>query len=139
METPALKDKATVPTGEVLAQALQGSYAAFETWREMLSEMGIALQWNYYNDGKAWLCKMILGKKNLGWLIPYDGFFRTNFFFMARHAEAIAVANISESQKAEFAAKDFGTAKLHPVSVRIANRDQLAEALTILQLKQRLK
>lgn len=139
MKTPALKDKATTPTPEVLASTLQESFAALEAWRETLSGMGIELQWNYYNDGKAWLCKMVLGKKNLGWLIPYEGFFRTNFFFLARHTEAISTADISESLKAQFASKDFSTAKLHPISVRITSREQLAEAMAVLKLKQKLK
>lgn len=139
METPALKDKATTPTAEVLTATLQASYTAFEDWRQTLSDMGIELQWNYYNDGKAWLGKMVSGKKNLGWLIPYEGYFRVNFFFMARHAEAIAEADISESLKAEFASKDFSSAKLHPVSVRTTGCEQLAEALEVLRLKQKVK
>lgn len=139
MDSPALKDKATAPTPEVLAATFEASYAAFEAWRQTLSDMGIELGWNYYNDGKAWLCKMVSGKKNLGWLIPYEGYFRVNFFFMARHAEAIAASEIAESLKAEFLDKDFGAAKLHPVSVRITDCGQLAGALDVLRLKQKVK
>lgn len=139
MENPALKDKLSVPTDEVLARTLQASHAAFIRWRELLATEGVGLQWRYYADGKSWLGKMLCGKRNLGWLVPYAGYFRTDFYFTARAAAAIAASDLPETAKAEFAAKDFTQAKLHPLSFRIAAPDDTAGALTALRLKRTLK
>lgn len=139
VESPALKNRDAAPTDDMLAQTLQASYGAFATWRAQLAAEGVELQWNYYRDTNAWLGKMLAGRKNIGWLIPYAGYFRTNFFFMERHSGAIAASEIPEPLKAEFAAKDFTTGKLQPLSVRIANPDPLADALTVLRFKKTLK
>lgn len=139
MENPALTDKLSVPTDEVLARTLQASHPAFIRWRELLAAEGVGLEWRYYADGKAWLGKMLCGTRNLGWLVPFAGYFRTDFYFPARAAVAIAASELPETVKAEFAAKDFTQAKLHPLSFRIATADDTAGALAALRLKRTLK
>lgn len=81
METLALRDGDILPTQEVLEAVLGSSYPAFEELNALLIAMEIRPEWNYYRDGKAWLCKMMSKKKNMGWLHVYDGFFRVSFFF----------------------------------------------------------
>ena len=102
METLALRDGDILPTQEVLETALGSSYPAFEELNALLIAMEIRPEWNYYRDGKAWLCKMMFKKKNMGWLHVYDGFFRVSFFFMERHLSAIADLNISDHIKEDF-------------------------------------
>lgn len=80
METLALRDGDILPTQEVLEAVLGSSYPAFEELNALLISMEIRPEWNYYRDGKAWLCKMMFKKKNMGWLHVYDGFFRVSFF-----------------------------------------------------------
>lgn len=138
MDTPALKDKDLFPSDDVLRQTLGASYPAFERWREMLTARQIDLDWRYYNDGNAWLCKMMSAKNNLGWLIACDGCFRTTFYFTAKYAEAIAGAEIPGTAKEEYRRAE-PTAKLRPLSVRISDNSLLNDALAILQLKQKLK
>ena len=65
MELPILKDKNIFPTNEVLADVLEASFPAFEAFSASAEAAGLTLEWNYYNDGKAWLCK-VLSKR--GWL-----------------------------------------------------------------------
>ena len=35
--------------------------------------------WNYYNDGKRWLFKMVLKKKTIFWSTVIDGCFQDHF------------------------------------------------------------
>ena len=58
METLALRDGDILPTQEVLEAILGSSYPAFEELNALLIAMEIRPEWNYYRDGKAWLCKM---------------------------------------------------------------------------------
>ena len=74
MELPILKDKNIFPTNEVLADVLETSFPAFETFSASAETAGLTLEWNYYNDGKVWLCKVLSKKKNLAWLVVYQNY-----------------------------------------------------------------
>lgn len=114
------------------------SYPAFEELNALLISMEIRPEWNYYRDGKAWLCKMMFKKKNMGWLHVYDGFFRVSFFFMERHLSAIADLNISDYIKEDFyEMKPVG--KLLPMSIVVGDKEKLEDVLTVLRFKRSLK
>lgn len=137
METLALRDGDILPTQEVLEAVLGSSYPAFEELNALLIAMEIRPEWNYYRDGKAWLCKMMF-KKNMGWLHVYDGFFRVSFFFMERHLSAIADLNISDYIKEDFyEMKPVG--KLLPMSIVVGDKEKLEDVLTVLRFKRSLK
>lgn len=138
MEIMALKDKSMIPETEVLKKVLAGSYVAFVQWKQRQVEIGIVLEWKYYNDGKAWMGKMMLGKRNMGWLFIYSGYFTVTFYFMERHLRAIADSDIPENIRQDFY-RTKGTGKLMPMSVKIDNGLKVAEALKILYLKKELK
>lgn len=138
MEALALRDGDILPTQEVLETALGSSYPAFEELNALLIAMEIRPEWNYYRDGKAWLCKMMFKKKNMGWLHVYDGFFRVSFFFMERHLSAIADLNISDHIKEDFyEMKPVG--KLLPMSIVVGDKEKLEDVLTVLRFKRSLK
>ncbi len=134
MEAMVLKDKNVFPTEEVLEKVLEKSYPAFEELGNALAGLGLKLEWNYYNDGKSWLCKMLLKKKNLGWLSVWNGFFKTTFYFTEKHLEGIAGLDIAEQIKENFCrAKPIG--KLIPMVIDIRHKEQLKDVLTIIQYK----
>ncbi|WP_320935371.1 DUF3788 family protein [Bacteroides nordii] len=138
METLALRDGDIFPTQEVLEAVLGSSYPVFEELNALLIAMEIRPEWNYYRDGKAWLCKMMFKKKNMGWLHVYDGFFRVSFFFMERHLSAIADLNISDYIKEDFyEMKPVG--KLLPMSIVVGDKEKLEDVLTVLRFKRSLK
>jgi hypothetical protein len=138
MEAMVLKDKNVFPTEQVLEAALGTSYPAFKELCDALAGMELQPQWNYYNDGKAWLCKMLNKKKNLGWLSVWDGFFKTSFFFTEKHLEGIAGLDIAESVKDDFVrAKPSG--KLIPIIFTIHREEQLKDVLTVVRFKKSLK
>lgn len=70
METIQLKDPNTPPSDEVLANVLGDSYDAFDELMKTVAEPPYELLagWNYYKDGKAWLCKVQFKKKTVFWL-----------------------------------------------------------------------
>lgn len=138
MEAPILKDKNIFPTPEVLADMLGTSYPAFEEFSASAEKAGLTLEWNYYNDGKAWLCKILSKKKNLGWLIVYPNFFRINAYFAERHLERIAEMDITESIKEEFY-QQKPSGKLIQMSINITDKDQVKDALTMILFKKGLK
>lgn len=81
MEPLILKDKNVFPTNEVIADVLEASFPAFEEFSASAAAADLTLEWNYYNDGKAWLCKVLSKKKNLAWLVVYQSFFKVTSYF----------------------------------------------------------
>ena len=138
METLALRDGDILPTQEVLEAVLGSSYPAFEELNALLISMEIRPEWNYYRDGKAWLCKMMFKKKNLGWIGVFDGYFKVSFYFTEKHLNAIVDSDISDIIKEDFYnAKPSG--RLLPMTVAVTDKEKLKEVLPVLLFKKNLK
>lgn len=133
-----LKDKDVFPTLPVLENVLKESFPAYEEFINRLSDLGFVPEWNYYNDGKAWLCKLLWKKKNLGWLYVYNGYFNISCFFTERHSEAIVNLDIDTQIKNRY----FGiesSGKLKPLTIRIESSEQLPDTIKILLFKKEQK
>ena len=142
METQMLlRDPEIYPSDEVLNDVL--GKTACDTLASFLGTVTgedyvLSMEWRYYNDGKAWLGKVVHKKKTILWLSVWDGLFKATFFFMERHLEAIAALEISETIKENFAgAKSIG--KLIPMTFEITDEEQLKDLLTVVRFKKSLK
>lgn len=140
METQLLREKQILPTGEVLEDALGKSYPVFEEMMEIItsSPYGLEPQWNYYNDGKAWLCKVCFKKKTVFWLSVWDSYYKIGFYFTAKTGGAIAALPIDELIKKEFV-KHKPIGKLLPLAMNITHKDQIKDLLTLIEYKKSLK
>jgi len=135
-----LRDPEVFPSKEVLENALGNTYPVFESFMDSItnSEYGLIPEWNYYKDGKAWLCKVCFKKKTVFWLSVWEGYFKTGFFFTEKHVEEIAALNISESIKSDFAcSKSIG--RLIPMIINIESNEQIRDVLTVIRFKKSLK
>jgi hypothetical protein len=140
MERPLLNDKNIPVTDEVLEKTLGEGYQAYREMLELITgdEYGLVPEWRYYNDGKAWLCKMVFKKKTVFWLSVWDGYFKTAFYFVERHLPGIYDLDIDGSIKEELRnVKSFGS--LYPVIMRIRKPEQITDLLTIIRYKKSLK
>jgi hypothetical protein len=140
MERPLLNDRDIPVTEEVLQKVLGRSYPVYEKMIKTVTgeEYNLVPEWRYYNDGKAWLCKMVYKKKTVFWLSIWDGFFQTSFYFMERHCPGIAELDIEKSIKDQLkSGKTFGT--LFPVTLKINKEEQTGDLLKIIEYKKRLK
>lgn len=135
-----LRDADIFPSDKILEDALGEGFNVLVSFLETITnnEYALTLEWRYYNDGKAWLGKAVYKKKTIFWLSVWEGFFKTSFFFMEKHLEAIAKLDISETIKDEFAkAKTIG--KLIPMIFDINKENQLGDLLTVVWFKKSLK
>ncbi len=140
MEEQLLRDQDAPPSEELLRSALKSSYQAYEEMMKVITGAGYGLepQWNYYRDGKAWLCKVVFKKKTIFWLSAWDGFFRAGFYFVERHCPGIHDLEIDDSIKQELKkARPFGT--LYPVALSITGPEQVRDLLTLINYKKGLK
>ncbi|HBL77321.1 MAG: hypothetical protein A2W90_21880 [Bacteroidetes bacterium GWF2_42_66] len=140
MEGPLLKEQSVFPSEEILGNVLGDSFPVFTELMESVtkSACGLTSQWNYYNDGKAWLCKMQYKKKTVFWLSVWDGFFKTAFYFTEKTGAGLMELDIKESLKQSFnSAKSFG--KLIPLVFTMRTKDQLEDLLKVIEYKKSLK
>ena len=134
-----LRDKEVYPDEKVLGNTLKNNYIVYEQLMDAIRspELELSTVWNYYNDGKNWLCKVFHKKKTIFWLSVWDGFFKTSFFFTEKTSEGIASLDIKEIIKKEFfESKPIG--RLIPLVIDV-NKDNLEDVLKIAMYKKKLK
>jgi hypothetical protein len=132
---PLLNEPSILPTKEVLQKVLGKSYAVFEEFSAMLTEQGITLDWKYYNDSKAWLCKVSYKKKTVFWLSIWGSYFQASFYFLERHLEGIMALGIDNSHYT--LAKEWG--KMIPLFFYITKSEQLPDVLKMVEYKKTCK
>ena len=138
MYTIQLTDPEIFPTPEVLKTTLGGSYPAYERLTGRFQEYGLDHTWNYYKDGKAWLCKVIYKKKTVFWLSAWDGYFKTTFYFTEKTAPGIDSLEIQKSIKNNFHnAPHIG--KLIPLTMEFGDSDLVEDFYRIVAYKKSLK
>jgi hypothetical protein len=140
MEKPLLNDPAIPPDGEQLRSILGESYEVYDEMMETITapECGLAPEWRYYNDGKAWLCKVVFKKKTVFWLSVWDRFFKVSFYFAGRHCPDVAELDIDPAIKENLSeAKPFGT--LFPVTMEMKRKEQIADLIRLVEYKKKLK
>ena len=140
MEIQLLREQGIYPSKEVLKNVLGEVYCVLEELETQLrqDEFGLTFDWNYYRDGKSWLCKVCHKKKTVFWLSVWEGFFKTAFFFLERHVEGIAALDIPEHIKDDFGrTKPVG--KMLPMLLNINKKEQLPDLLKIIKYKKTAK
>jgi hypothetical protein len=140
MEGPLLKDEHVYPTAEILQKVLGKSFEAFRELTDTILKppYELDLVWNYYKDGKAWLCKVVFKKKTIFWLSVWDGFFKTGFYFTEKNGAGIKELEIDPKLLDEFiAAKPIG--KLIPLSICMKNTGQLDDLFKLAKYKKGVK
>ena len=137
METQLLKEPEIYPSREVLKDSLCDVYSVFEELESLLTqnEFGLTLDWHYYKDSKAWLCKVARKKKTVFWLSIWQNYFKTSFFFLERHLEGIAALDIDE--KNYTLEKEWG--KMIPMIFNITDKKQISDLLKIVKFKKTAK
>ena len=138
MDTQLLRDKELYPTEEVLQKVLMDSIQAYNQLVTTIAELQAEMIWRYYNDGKAWLCKVQHKNKTIFWLSVWDGYFKTTFYFTEKNCQGIELLDIDQTIRNEFRNnKPIG--KFLPLTLTIQNRKQLIDLLKIAEYKRGLK
>jgi hypothetical protein len=140
MERPLLNDKGRFPDDAVLAAHLGKAKPAWDAFAaKVAAEFGpAALEWRYYNDGKAWLCKVVHRKKTVCWVSVWDKYFKTVFYFTPKSDEDIAALPLPPELKAAYRAHEpFGTLK--PFIVEVKSKKALEHVGVLVEYKSGLK
>lgn len=138
MNELALTDKDQYPEIEILEKILLDSFLIYQETIQRLLIEDITIVWNYYNDGKAWLGKLMWKKKNLGWLHIYHAMFKITVYFSEKYRAGIADIDIDEDMKSSFF-KNSASGKLYPLTIHIQKERELVYLLNVIRYKKKCR
>ena len=138
MERQILTDPMVTPEDAVLEDALGKNYSLFTEFARNINELNLVLEWNYYNDTKSWLGKVLHKKKNLCWISVWNTGFKMTFYFPERAIDGVFQLDIDNEIKNN-ARETKPVGKSHPVIMLIKNKKLIKNGLKILEYKKSLK
>ena len=130
MSNIMLLDEAVYPSEDILSAALGDIYPAYRAFCDMLEAAQVAMEWRYYKDSKAWLCKCQHRKKTVFWLSIWEGYFQTGFFFTQVTSEGVP-AHLQIFEKP--------VGKFLPIVMKIDCEGQLGDLELLIAYKKSLK
>jgi hypothetical protein len=139
-ENLLLTDKQIYPTDEFIFSII-GDMKIF--WQSIMNHMtnnykDSAGEWNFYNDGKRWLFKMIYKKKTIFWAGILTDTFRITFYLGNKAETIIENSDLPQSIKEEFrTAKRYGL--IRPVTFIVKDKTDVNNVLKMIAIKSKLK
>lgn len=128
----ALKDRQTIPDETILDNVLGQTKPMLDSLLGKTTQVNLI--WNYYNDGKAWLGKLMYRKKNLGWLHVFPGYFKITVYFTEKAAAEVKSLHLSEKTLGNFPDMNH-TGRLIPFSVAPESDEDIEDILLLLDFK----
>lgn len=140
-EIQLLRDPEVKPSEQVIRDIYDDKlFGVYKDIFEIISnpELQLAHEWNYYRDGKSWLCKVIHKKKTVFWLSLWDKLIKTSFFFTEKTRGGVGDLPVNEKIKKNFEQAKF-TGKLIPLIMDINSKEQLKDLIEMIKYKKSLK
>jgi hypothetical protein len=136
MDTLLLKEEEIFPADDILQEALGKLYSTYKVLMTQIigDSFGLTPEWHYYQDGKAWLCKIVFKKKTVFWLSIWKTCFKVSFYFTEKTIPGIRELAIDESIK-ESVKKSDEIGKLIPLTIEVNQSQQIADVLEIIKYK----
>jgi hypothetical protein len=135
-----LSDKEVIPTEDYILSILGDKK---EFWKSILKNATENYKdttgtWNYYNDGKQWLFKMVQKKKTLFWGGIFKDTFRITFYFGNKAEPVIEASDLPESIKDGFkTGKRYGA--IRAISIKVFEQSDVENVLKLIAIKSKLK
>lgn len=95
-----LRDESIYPDEAVLARVLGPSFPNYRRLLELFGRSGLAVEWRYYRDGKAWLCKVQLKTRTIAWMSAWPSFMKATVYFPEKHSAGVFDLPLAEETKA---------------------------------------
>ena len=96
INTLELRDQNIYPDEQVLIRSLGDSFKAYTSLLDLYANHGLEYEWRYYNDGKAWLCKVQLKKRTIVWMSAWKGFIQATIYFPERLINEVLTLDLED-------------------------------------------
>ena len=138
MEELLLTNPNIFPENDVLENILGKQYKYYQKFVEKLNENKLTIEWNYYEDGKSWLCKIIKKMKTVCWLSIKNNGINLSFYFTEKNINGVKELEIDEKIKG-IVDKTENVGKLLPIIFVIDNKNKINDAMKIMEYKIKIK
>ncbi|MEL7589555.1 MAG: DUF3788 family protein [Prolixibacteraceae bacterium] len=140
MDKPLLNDQNEYPDDAVLQKYLGETKPHWDEISAWVADQfpSMLFEWRYYNDGKAWLCKLTFKKKTICWFSVWDHFFKLGFYFTDKTGTGISELAIDPLLKENFANSPY-YGKLKALTVEVKSREILNSVRVLIDYKSKLK
>lgn len=134
-EISPLSDPGITPTEAFLEEVLNQKY----DWLREICQYAItnhrqvSSSWQYYNDGKQWLYRLLFRKKTIFWLSVVQDTFRITFYFSGKAEPAILSSSLPEAVKSAYL--ETRGNKFRAISIRMQNPEEIILACQLIDLK----
>ncbi|KAB3535735.1 DUF3788 family protein [Alkaliphilus pronyensis] len=122
------------PNEDVLKHALCKNYENYQTMLKIFDYHGLDCEWRYYNDGKAWLCKVVQNKRTIVWVSIWTDYIKTGFYFSPKHIYKVRELDISDVIKGQAPTEDK-IKKFNEIVFEINDMSLLADLEKVIKLK----
>jgi hypothetical protein len=135
-----LSDKNVVPTEDYIFSLLGDKK---ELWNSIMTHItdnynDTSGTWNYYNDGKQWLFKMVRKKKTIFWSALLQDAFRISFYFGDNAMPLIDASDLPQEIKDGFKkTKKYGA--IRPISIKVFEHSDVDTVLKLIEIKNSMK
>jgi hypothetical protein len=139
-EILVLSDNQIIPTNELIFSIIGRKKIFWQAIMKYLTDnhKDISGNWNYYNDGKQWLFKMVQKKKTIFWAALLENTFRITFWFGDKAEPLLAESDLPLQIKENFrAAKKYGS--IRAVSIIVENETDVDNVLKLVNIKKKIK
>jgi hypothetical protein len=139
-ETLVLSDRDTFPDDDLIFSIIGDKKVV---WQGIMNYLAVnyseaAVSWNYYNDGKQWLYKMVRKKKTIFWIGVLPDTFRITFYFGDKAETAVENSDLPQFIKDDFRkTRRFG--RIRAISTKITGDADLENIYKLIDLKVKLK
>ena len=140
MEPIVLIDKTVRPTDEIVFSII-GEKSIL--WQEILTYLyehhtDITQEWNFYNDGKAWLFRTLKKKKTIFWVGVIKDTFIVSFWLADKAETVIELSDLPDRVKNEYRnAKRYKIGR--SLSITMSDQEDVINVIRLIDIKIRLK
>ncbi len=94
-----IKDKP--PVEAQIKEIINEKYQVLDFIRQYIRENigNTNEEWKYYGVKNGWVLKTLLKKRNLFFIVIYDGYFRISFVFGDKAVDSVMKSNVSDNNK----------------------------------------
>ncbi len=129
-----LRDRDIYPSDAVLSSLLGDSFAAYCDLLTLLKANNLTHEWRFYDDGKAWLCKVQKQKRTIVWMSAWKGCMKATIYIPEKYKSKLRLLEIGQqTMQTIFDAKPVG--KSQPCTFEIRSSQILIEFEKLIHFK----
>jgi hypothetical protein len=139
-EVHILSDKNIIPTDDYIFSIIGEKRILWQSIMKYASEnyKDISGSWNYYNDGKQWLFKLVQKKKTIFWSGILKDTFRITFYFGDKAQPSIESSDLPQSIKDDFkTSKKYGA--IRAITIKVSDISDVDNILKLFAIKHKIK